>query len=96
MAAVLDDAAQGVNLVMRGQDLFESTHIHRLLQALLDLAVPDYDHHRLVIGRDGKRLAKRKGSVSLADLRAEGMNGNALAEMLRCQRFPVGFGLGEA
>ncbi len=96
LAAVLDDAAQGVNLIVRGQDLFDATHIHRLLQALLGVPVPAWHHHRLVTGSDGARLAKRKGSPTLADMRRDGMNGNALAEMLRAGRFPVGFALGEA
>jgi glutamyl-Q tRNA(Asp) synthetase len=72
LASVVDDALQGVTLVIRGEDLREAAHIHRLLQALLDLPTPLYRHHTLLLGPDGKRLAKRNGSKSLADIRAEG------------------------
>jgi glutamyl-Q tRNA(Asp) synthetase len=70
LAVTLDDAIQGVTLVTRGQDLFAATHVHRLLQALLDLPSPRYRHHRLVTDANGKRLAKRDGARSLAALRA--------------------------
>jgi glutamyl-Q tRNA(Asp) synthetase len=72
LAVVHDDHVQGVDLVTRGTDLFVATHLHRLLQALLGLDVPGYRHHRLLLDFDGKRLAKRVGSTSLADLRAAG------------------------
>jgi glutamyl-Q tRNA(Asp) synthetase len=93
LAVTVDDAAQGMTDVVRGRDLFAATHIHRLLQALLDLPTPRYHHHPLVVGRDGKRLAKRDGAASLAQLRGGGMNGHALAEMLRAGRLPIGFRL---
>lgn len=72
LAVTVDDALQGVTLVTRGLDLFESTHVHRLLQALLDLPVPEWRHHRLVTDAQGARLAKRSGAVTLAALRAAG------------------------
>lgn len=72
LAVTVDDAMQGITLVTRGQDLFEATHIHRLLQALLDLPVPDYHHHGLLLGPDGKRYAKRDRSVTLRSLREAG------------------------
>ncbi len=72
LAVTVDDAAQGVTLVTRGVDLLAATHCHRLLQALLELPVPDYHHHRLMLGADGKRLAKRDHSATLASLRAGG------------------------
>jgi len=72
LAVVHDDHVQGVDLVTRGTDLFVATHLHRLLQALLGLDVPAYRHHRLLLDSDGRRLAKRLGSASLADLRAAG------------------------
>jgi glutamyl-Q tRNA(Asp) synthetase len=72
LAVTLDDHLQGVTLVTRGEDLFESTHVHRLLQALLGLDVPDYHHHRLLLDDTGKRFAKRDRAVSLRDLRARG------------------------
>jgi glutamyl-Q tRNA(Asp) synthetase len=67
-----DDAAQGVTLVTRGEDLRPATAIHRLLQALLGWPEPDYAHHRLLLGADGKRLAKRDGAPSLRSLREAG------------------------
>ena len=73
LAVVVDDALQGVTLVTRGEDLLPSTHIHRLLQALLDLPVPDWHHHPLVCDRDGRRLAKRHDAASLRAMRGAGM-----------------------
>lgn len=73
LAVVVDDAAQGVTDVVRGQDLFAATHGQRLLQALLGLPTPRYHHHPLLLGADGKRLAKRDRSETLAMLRAHGM-----------------------
>ncbi len=72
LSVVIDDAAQGVNLVSRGEDLFEATHIHRALQGVLGLPVPRYYHHSLLRDNTGKRLAKRDGARSLASLRAAG------------------------
>jgi glutamyl-Q tRNA(Asp) synthetase len=72
LAVTVDDALQGVTLVTRGVDLLPATHVHRLLQALLDLPVPDYHHHRLLTDATGQRLAKRADSASLATLRAAG------------------------
>jgi glutamyl-Q tRNA(Asp) synthetase len=73
LAVTVDDAAQGVSLVTRGQDLLPATHLHRLLQALLDLPVPDYHHHRLIMDASGRRLAKRDRDITLAALRAAGI-----------------------
>ena len=78
LAVTVDDALQGVTLVTRGADLFHATHVHRLLQALLDLPVPEWHHHRLLAGPDGERLAKRSGAPSLASLRAAGADPRAL------------------
>ncbi len=72
IAAVYDDALQGVTHVIRGEDLFPATHLHRLLQALLDLPTPVYRHHRLVTDETGKRFAKRDRSVTLRALRESG------------------------
>lgn len=72
LAVTVDDHLQGVTLVTRGEDLFEATHVHRLLQALLSLDVPAYHHHRLLVGADGKRFAKRDRSLTLAALREAG------------------------
>ena len=93
LAATLDDAAQGITLVTRGTDLFAASHVHRLLQALLGLAQPVWHHHGLLVETDGKKLAKRRGSPALADLRRAGENGLVLAEALRAHRFPAGISL---
>jgi len=82
LAATLDDAADGVTLVTRGMDLFASTHIHRLLQKLLDLPVPRYLHHDLILAEDGTKLSKSRGSPALADRRLAGENGQALCDEL--------------
>jgi glutamyl-Q tRNA(Asp) synthetase len=72
LASVWDDALQGVTHVIRGEDLREAAHLHVLLQALLALPTPDYRHHRLVLGVDGKRLAKRDQAATLRALREAG------------------------
>ncbi|MGB0844819.1 MAG: glutamate--tRNA ligase family protein, partial [Alphaproteobacteria bacterium] len=72
LSVVVDDAAQEIDLVVRGEDLFRVTHVHRLLQALLDLPTPVWHHHDLVLDSDGKRLAKRTKATTLKDLRHEG------------------------
>jgi glutamyl-Q tRNA(Asp) synthetase len=72
LAVTVDDALQGINLVVRGDDLFPSTHIHRLLQALLGLPTPEYLHHDLVTDEAGVRLAKRDGATALQALREAG------------------------
>ena len=80
LSATVDDAEMGITLVTRGEDLFAATGIHRVLQALLDLPVPEYDHHPLVGDNDGHALAKRDHSVALRSLRASGLSGeDALA-----------------
>lgn len=73
LSVVLDDAAEGVTHVTRGEDLFEATAIHVLLQRLLDLPTPLYHHHRLIRDAAGKRLAKRDDARALAKYRAEGV-----------------------
>lgn len=95
LSVTIDDAAQGVTDIVRGRDLFAATHLHRLLQALLDLPVPRYHHHPLVIGSDGERLAKRKAAPTLAALRAAGVDPAELVGNLRSGRFPIGFALQE-
>lgn len=94
LAATLDDAADGITLVTRGIDLFPASHVHRLLQALLGLPVPVWHHHPLLVEPDGRKLAKRRGSASLADLRRAGEDGRAIADALRVGHFPAGISLG--
>lgn len=74
LAVVLDDAAQGVTHIVRGRDLYFATAVHRLLQALLGLPEPIYRHHKLILGPDGKKLAKSSGSESLRGLRQAGVS----------------------
>jgi glutamyl-Q tRNA(Asp) synthetase len=81
LAVTLDDAIQGVSLVTRGEDLLAATHIHRLLQALLDLATPAYRHHRLLTNDKGERLAKRDGALTVAALREAGRTATEIRMM---------------
>jgi glutamyl-Q tRNA(Asp) synthetase len=74
VAVTHDDDLQRVTHVIRGQDLFEATHVQVLLQALMGWPTPVYRHHRLLTGADGRRFAKRDDSVTLARLRAEGVS----------------------
>jgi len=85
LAAVLDDALQGISDVVRGQDLFWSTSIHRLLQALLGLPEPVYHHHKLILGDDGRKLSKSTPATGLRDLRSGGLTALDIRRM-------VGFG----
>src|SRR3546814_1397656 len=86
----------GITHVVRGMDLFSATHVHRLLQALLGLPTPLYRHHDLLAGMDGKRLAKRNGGQTLADLRAAGADPERLITDLRRNVFPVGISIANA
>ena len=81
LAVTIDDAIQGVTLVTRGRDLFGATHVHRLLQALLDLPTPRYWHHRLLTDASGKRFAKRDSSLTLRALRKAGKTPAEVREM---------------
>lgn len=72
LAVTLDDAEQRITLVTRGRDLFEATSVHRLLQALFNLPVPEWQHHRLICDANGKRLATRDHATSLRHLREQG------------------------
>jgi glutamyl-Q tRNA(Asp) synthetase len=72
LAVVIDDALQGVTEVVRGQDLFWSTSVHRLLQHLLGLPQPAYRHHRLILDGAGQKLSKSTSATGLRELRAGG------------------------
>ena len=78
VAVTHDDALQGVTHVIRGEDLFEASHIQVLIQTLMGWPTPVYRHHRLLVGGDGRRFAKRDNAVTLAQLRAEGVTPDAL------------------
>lgn len=96
LACVVDDAASGVSLVVRGCDLRPSTPVQRLLQVLLGLPEPAYLHHPLVVHEDGRRLAKRDQAPTLAALRDSGVEGRALARELASGVIPSGFRLADA
>lgn len=91
LAVTLDDCAQGVTDVVRGRDLYAATDVHRLLQALLGLATPLYHHHPLLLGADGRRLAKRDGAPTLAALRESGADPKLLAAELPTGQMPYGY-----
>jgi glutamyl-Q tRNA(Asp) synthetase len=82
LAVVVDDALQGVTDVVRGQDLFWATGIHRLLQALLGLPEPAYHHHRLVLDDEGRKLSKATQATSLRQLRAGGTSAAEIRRMV--------------
>ncbi|MGH7029057.1 MAG: tRNA glutamyl-Q(34) synthetase GluQRS [Stellaceae bacterium] len=83
LAVTLDDAIQGVTLVTRGADLAPSTHIHRVLQALLGLPTPRYRHHALLTDATGRRLAKRDHAQTIRAMRAEGLGPQEIAARAR-------------
>ena len=82
LAATVDDALQGVTDVVRGQDLFWSTSVHRLLQALLGLPEPIYHHHKLILDADGRKLSKATQATSLRELRAAGVSAQEVRRMV--------------
>ena len=85
LAVTLDDDMQGVTLVTRGEDLFEATHVQRLLQAVLGLRTPDYHHHPLVRDDSGRRLAKRDRDATLRALRQSGMTPEGVRELAKAR-----------
>jgi glutamyl-Q tRNA(Asp) synthetase len=96
LACVVDDAASGVNFVVRGADLRSSTPLQRLLQSLLGLPEPNYFHHQLVAHADARRLAKRDRAPTLAAMRESGADGGELARALLKHELPLGFAFIEA
>jgi glutamyl-Q tRNA(Asp) synthetase len=82
LAVTVDDHLQGVTLVTRGEDILPSTHVHVLLQRLLGYATPGYAHHRLLLGADGNRLAKRNRAATLRALREDGKTPEAVFSLL--------------
>ena len=96
LSCVVDDAASGVTMVVRGSDLRSSTPIQRLLQKLLGLSEPTYLHHPLVTHDDGRRLAKRDRALTLCAIRETGMDGRELAQRLLAGDLPTGFRLQDA
>jgi glutamyl-Q tRNA(Asp) synthetase len=82
LSAVLDDALQGVTHVVRGRDLFHATSVHRLLQELLRLPVPDYHHHELILDATGRKLSKSLRSTALRHLREAGTTAGDIRRMI--------------
>ena len=82
LAVVVDDALQGITRVIRGEDLFEATHIQVLLQHLLGLPTPSYRHHALLLRPDGKRFAKRDTAETLRAIRESGVTAEELRRQL--------------
>jgi len=72
LSVVVDDALQGITHVGRGQDLYQATSVHRVLQALLAFHPPLYHHHRLILDAEGKKLSKSTGATALRELRRQG------------------------
>lgn len=90
LAVTVDDALQGISHVIRGEDLTHATHVHRLLQALLDLPTPLYRHHRLLTDDSGRRFAKRDRSATLAALRDAGRTPAEIRELVGLQASSTG------
>jgi glutamyl-Q tRNA(Asp) synthetase len=82
LAVVVDDARQGVTHVVRGKDLFWSTSVHRVLQALLGLPAPNYHHHRLILDAEGKKLSKSTRATALRALRESGATAADIRRMV--------------
>ena len=82
LSVVLDDAAQGITHVVRGEDLLDATKIHVVLQHLLDLPTPSYHHHTLIRDEQGKRLAKRDDARAISKYRAEGATPRDIRDMV--------------
>ena len=86
LSVTVDDNLQQVTLVTRGEDLRHATHIHRLLQELLNYNVPDYQFHRLLSGSNGQRYSKRDKSVSLRSLREAGCTPDDIRKLVKSQQ----------
>jgi glutamyl-Q tRNA(Asp) synthetase len=93
LAVTVDDADQEVSDVVRGVDLYAATHVHRLLQALLELPSPVYHHHPLLLDAEGRRLAKRNGAPTIEGMRTAGADPEKLASDLRAGTLPAGYSL---
>jgi glutamyl-Q tRNA(Asp) synthetase len=87
LAVTIDDYMQEISLVTRGEDLFEATHIHRLIQSLLGLKSPHYYHHNLLADRAGNRLSKRNRAVTLRHLRDSRKTPDQIWDMLGLREY---------
>ena len=82
LSVVVDDAAQGITHVVRGQDLYQATSVHRVLQALLGLPAPLYYHHRVILGAEGRKLSKSTRATALRELRQQGKSPAEIRRMV--------------
>lgn len=82
LSVIIDDALQGITHVVRGEDLFHATGVHRLLQSLLGLSAPRYRHHRLVLDHEGRKLSKSTRATGLRELRAAGVTPKQIERQL--------------
>ena len=82
LSVVIDDAEQGVTHVVRGQDLFAATSVHRVLQGLFGLAAPIYHHHRLILDAHGQKLSKSTPATALRALREKGATSADIRRMV--------------
>ncbi|KZL00837.1 Glutamate--tRNA ligase [Pseudovibrio sp. Ad5] len=82
LSVVVDDALQGITHILRGKDLYHATSVHRLLQTLLDVPEPHYEHHDLILDKTGRKLAKSAKDTSLRELRASGVTSEQIRERL--------------
>ncbi|YCM43490.1 tRNA glutamyl-Q(34) synthetase GluQRS [Verrucomicrobiaceae bacterium 227] len=89
LAVIVDDAAQEITHVTRGEDLLPSTHVHRVLQQILDLPEPAFLHHLLILDENGQRLAKRHDALSLASMRDHGSSPNEVLKRLEASLLPL-------
>ncbi|MGK0189614.1 MAG: glutamyl-Q tRNA(Asp) synthetase [Verrucomicrobiales bacterium] len=89
LAVVVDDAAQGVEVIVRGNDLYHATHVHRMLQQLLALPVPHWQHHPLICDENGQRLAKRSDARSIRNYRESGVTQQQVFELIRKLAFGI-------
>ncbi|MGX4807306.1 tRNA glutamyl-Q(34) synthetase GluQRS [Bradyrhizobium guangdongense] len=90
LSVVLDDALQGVSEIVRGQDLFHATSVHRLLQALLGLPEPAYRHHRLIRDGEGRKLSKSDQATGLRELRAAGVTPAGICQLVGLGQVSLG------
>jgi glutamyl-Q tRNA(Asp) synthetase len=90
LSVVVDDALQGVSEVVRGQDLFHATSVHRLLQVLLGLPEPSYRHHALICDEAGRKLSKSTGSTGLRELRMAGVTRAGIRELVGLGQVSLG------
>lgn len=89
LAATWDDHEQQMDMIIRGEDLFPATHIHRLLQEILRLDTPHYHHHRLITDGDGRKLSKSDQDLALSHMRETGMDGQKITAQLRLGKLPL-------